>query len=140
MHTNSVRPDAPPSMHANGWRSSLVRTSASTSPPGATRSTWWLIGDAIQIAPLMPKSGHMANQHGKVVASAVVALTMGWLAGKNLQVPARSLPDFLLTTPGCRVFDSRELIGRLPFVVAFFASAGMSWQSATVLYCQKPHT
>lgn len=36
-----------------------------------------VIGDAIQIAPLMPKSGHMANQHGKVAASAVVALLTG---------------------------------------------------------------
>jgi NADPH-dependent 2,4-dienoyl-CoA reductase/sulfur reductase-like enzyme len=35
-----------------------------------------VIGDAIQIAPLMPKSGHMANQHGKVVAAAVVAAFM----------------------------------------------------------------
>ncbi|WP_316151822.1 NAD(P)/FAD-dependent oxidoreductase [Cupriavidus sp. BIC8F] len=33
-----------------------------------------VIGDAIQIAPLMPKSGHMANQHGKVAAAAIVAL------------------------------------------------------------------
>ncbi|MEI7532671.1 MAG: NAD(P)/FAD-dependent oxidoreductase [Betaproteobacteria bacterium] len=33
-----------------------------------------VIGDAIQNAQLMPKSGHMANQHGKVCASAVVAL------------------------------------------------------------------
>jgi len=33
-----------------------------------------ILGDAIQVAPLMPKSGHMANQHGKVCASAVVAL------------------------------------------------------------------
>ena len=32
-----------------------------------------VIGDAIQVAPLMPKSGHMANQHGKIVAAAVVA-------------------------------------------------------------------
>jgi sulfide dehydrogenase [flavocytochrome c] flavoprotein chain len=33
-----------------------------------------VIGDAIQIAPLMPKSAHMANQHGKAVAAAVTAL------------------------------------------------------------------
>lgn len=31
-----------------------------------------VLGDAIQIAPLMPKSGHMANQHGKVVAAAIL--------------------------------------------------------------------
>jgi NADPH-dependent 2,4-dienoyl-CoA reductase/sulfur reductase-like enzyme len=33
-----------------------------------------VLGDAIQIAPLMPKSGHMANQHGKVAAAAVLAM------------------------------------------------------------------
>jgi NADH dehydrogenase FAD-containing subunit len=32
-----------------------------------------VIGDAIMIAPLMPKSGHMANSHGKVTAAAIVA-------------------------------------------------------------------
>lgn len=36
-----------------------------------------VLGDAIQIAPTMPKSGHMANQHGKTCASAVVALLLG---------------------------------------------------------------
>ncbi len=38
-----------------------------------------VLGDAIQIAPAMPKSGHMANQHGKTCAAAVVSL----LAGKE---------------------------------------------------------
>jgi sulfide dehydrogenase [flavocytochrome c] flavoprotein chain len=33
-----------------------------------------VLGDAIQVAPLMPKSGHMANQQAKVAAAAVVAL------------------------------------------------------------------
>ena len=36
-----------------------------------------VLGDAIQIAPAMPKSGHMANQHGKACAAAVVALLTG---------------------------------------------------------------
>lgn len=36
-----------------------------------------LLGDALQIAPLMPKSGHMANAHGKACAAAVVALLTG---------------------------------------------------------------
>lgn len=36
-----------------------------------------VLGDAIQVAPLMPKSGHMANQHAKVCAAAVVALLTG---------------------------------------------------------------
>jgi NADPH-dependent 2,4-dienoyl-CoA reductase/sulfur reductase-like enzyme len=36
-----------------------------------------ILGDSIQIAPGMPKSGHMANQHGKTAAAAVVALLTG---------------------------------------------------------------
>ena len=33
-----------------------------------------VLGDALQIAPAMPKSGSMANAHGKVAAAAIVAL------------------------------------------------------------------
>jgi NADPH-dependent 2,4-dienoyl-CoA reductase/sulfur reductase-like enzyme len=36
-----------------------------------------VLGDAIQIAPAMPKSGHMANQHAKTCAAAVVSLLQG---------------------------------------------------------------
>ncbi|HTS23051.1 MAG TPA: NAD(P)/FAD-dependent oxidoreductase [Casimicrobiaceae bacterium] len=36
-----------------------------------------VLGDAIQPASLMPRSGHMANQQAKVCASAVVALLSG---------------------------------------------------------------
>ena len=38
----------------------------------------YVLGDSIQIAPAMPKSGHMANSHGKVAASAIVAQFSGW--------------------------------------------------------------
>jgi sulfide dehydrogenase [flavocytochrome c] flavoprotein subunit len=36
-----------------------------------------VIGDAIQVSPLMPKSAHMANQHAKVCAAAVVDALAG---------------------------------------------------------------
>ncbi len=36
-----------------------------------------VIGDALFPAPTMPKSGHMANQHGKVVAAAIINLFEG---------------------------------------------------------------
>ncbi len=36
-----------------------------------------VLGDSIQIAPNMPKSGHMANQQAKVCAAAIVALLAG---------------------------------------------------------------
>jgi len=37
-----------------------------------------VIGDAIQVAQGMPKSGHMANSHAKVTAAAIVAELRGW--------------------------------------------------------------
>ena len=37
-----------------------------------------VLGDSIQIAPAMPKSGHMANSHAKVAAAAIVAELSGW--------------------------------------------------------------
>jgi len=36
-----------------------------------------VLGDATQSAALMPKSGHMANQHGKTAAAAIVELMNG---------------------------------------------------------------
>ncbi|MES2051297.1 MAG: NAD(P)/FAD-dependent oxidoreductase [Pseudomonadota bacterium] len=38
----------------------------------------YVLGDSIQVAPAMPKSGHMANNHGKVAAAAIVAQLSGW--------------------------------------------------------------
>jgi NADPH-dependent 2,4-dienoyl-CoA reductase/sulfur reductase-like enzyme len=37
-----------------------------------------VLGDSIQAAPAMPKSGHMANSHAKVAAAAIVAELAGW--------------------------------------------------------------
>jgi sulfide dehydrogenase [flavocytochrome c] flavoprotein chain len=37
-----------------------------------------VLGDSIQVAYAMPKSGHMANQHAKVAAAAIVAELSGW--------------------------------------------------------------
>ena len=36
-----------------------------------------VLGDSTLSAPLMPKSGHMANQHGKIAAAAITALMTG---------------------------------------------------------------
>ena len=36
-----------------------------------------VLGDATLSAPGMPKSGHMANQHGKVAAAAIIELMNG---------------------------------------------------------------
>jgi sulfide dehydrogenase [flavocytochrome c] flavoprotein subunit len=36
-----------------------------------------VLGDATLSAPAMPKSGHMANQHGKVAAAALIEIMNG---------------------------------------------------------------
>jgi sulfite dehydrogenase len=36
-----------------------------------------VLGDAVLAAPAMPKSGHMANQHGKIAAAAIIELLNG---------------------------------------------------------------
>ncbi len=56
-----------------------------------------VLGDSIQIAPAMPKSGQMANQHAKTCAAAVVSL----LTGKGVA----SMPIYL---NACYSFVSAE--------------------------------
>lgn len=59
--------------NANGrWCTVDFLSFASTAAPHIH-----VLGDAIQTAPLMPKSAHMANQHAKVCAAAVVDLLSG---------------------------------------------------------------
>jgi NADH dehydrogenase FAD-containing subunit len=53
-----------------------------------------VLGDSIQIAPGMPKSGHMANQHGKVCAAAVVNLLQG-KAPASLPIYANTCYSFV---------------------------------------------
>ena len=69
-----------------------------------------VLGDAIQIAPAMPKSGHMANQHGKTCAAAVVAL----LTGKEVN----SMPIYNNT---CYSFVSSEDVVHVSSVHAYDA-------------------
>jgi len=59
-----------------------------------------VLGDAIQTSPLMPKSAHMANQHAKVCAAAIVEL----LAGR---APA---PDPVLTNTCYSFVSARDVI------------------------------
>jgi NADPH-dependent 2,4-dienoyl-CoA reductase/sulfur reductase-like enzyme len=58
-----------------------------------------IVGDAIQPASLMPRSGHMANQQAKVCASAVIALLAG--GGVN--------PNPLLTSTCYSYLSEREV-------------------------------
>jgi sulfite dehydrogenase len=59
-----------------------------------------VLGDATLAAPAMPKSGHMANQHGKVCAAAVIDL----LAGRAINA------DPLMVNTCYSFVDGREVI------------------------------
>jgi sulfite dehydrogenase len=56
----------------NRWVDINWLSMESTSTPGVH-----VLGDAIFPAPTMPKSGHMANQHGKLAAAAILNLLSG---------------------------------------------------------------
>jgi len=56
----------------NRWVGVNWLTMESTVAPGIH-----VLGDATFPAPAMPKSGHMANQHGKVAAAAIIQLLKG---------------------------------------------------------------
>lgn len=56
----------------NRWCQVNWLTMESTARPGVH-----VLGDATLAAPAMPKSGHMANQHAKVAAAAIIELMQG---------------------------------------------------------------
>jgi sulfite dehydrogenase len=56
----------------NRWVGVNWLTMESTATPGIH-----VLGDAVFAAPAMPKSGHMANQHAKVAAAAIIQLLKG---------------------------------------------------------------
>lgn len=77
------------------WCEVDYRTFAATAAPHVH-----VIGDAIQPAPAMPKSGHMANAHAKVAAAAIVAELSGWEPD----------PAPLLTNTCYSFVDARQVI------------------------------
>ena len=70
-----------------------------------------VIGDSIQVAPLMPKSGHMANAHGKVVAAAVVAQLSGF-----------AIDPLPVLTNTCYSFVSEKLVVHVASVHQYVAA------------------
>lgn len=64
--------------HNNRWCDVDWRTLESTKVPGIH-----VLGDATLSAPGMPKSGHMANNHAKVAAAAIIELLNGRAPNRN---------------------------------------------------------
>ncbi len=84
-----------------------------------------VLGDAIQIAPGMPKSGHMANQHGKTCAAAVVSL----LQGKEppaLPIYANTCYSFVTATDVVHVASVHRYDAEKKTMLAVPGSGGLS--------------
>ncbi len=87
-----------------------------------------VLGDAIQVAPLMPKSGHMANQHGKTCAAAVVSL----LQGKEppaLPIYANTCYSFVTATDVVHVASVHRYDAEKKTMLTVPGSGGLSAQA-----------
>ncbi len=84
-----------------------------------------VLGDSIQIAQAMPKSGHMANQHAKVCAAAVVSL----LSGKevnNLPIYNNTCYSFVSDEDAVHVASVHAWDAKLKTMMPVAGSGGIS--------------
>jgi NADPH-dependent 2,4-dienoyl-CoA reductase/sulfur reductase-like enzyme len=90
-----------------------------------------VLGDAIQIAPLMPKSGHMANQHGKTCAAAIVAMLMGHDVNAN-PVYNNTCYSFVSTSQAVHVASVHRYDAREKTMLPVKGAGGLSAQASTL--------
>ena len=88
-----------------------------------------ILGDSIQIAPLMPKSGHMANQHGKTCAAAVVAL-LGGEAPNSLPVYNNTCYSFVSPEDVIHVASVHRYDAEKKTMVTVAGSGGVSMSAS----------
>jgi len=84
-----------------------------------------VLGDAIQVAPLMPKSGHMANQHGKTCAAAVVSLLQG-KEPPSLPIYANTCYSFVTATDVVHVASVHRYDAEKKTMLTVPGSGGLS--------------
>ena len=84
-----------------------------------------VLGDAIQLAPAMPKSGHMANSHAKVAAAAIVAQLNGWEINANPML-TNTCYSFVSTTEVIHVASVHEYVAAEKTFKAVAGAGGVS--------------
>ncbi len=92
----------------------------STNTPGIH-----VLGDAIFPAPTMPKSGHMANQHAKLAAAAILNLLAGEAPNPN-PVVMNTCYSFLSSTEACHVASIHQYDAEKKTVLPVPGSGGVS--------------
>jgi NADPH-dependent 2,4-dienoyl-CoA reductase/sulfur reductase-like enzyme len=89
-----------------------------------------VLGDSVQSAPLMPKSGHMANNHGKVAAAAIVAELQG--QPPNLQpMLTNTCYSFVSATEAMHVASVHEYVAAEKTFKSVPGSGGVSAARST---------
>jgi len=84
-----------------------------------------VLGDSVQSAPLMPKSGHMANNHGKVAAAAIVAELRG-LPPNPLPMMANTCYSFVSAGEAMHVASVHEYVAAEKTFKSVPGSGGLS--------------
>lgn len=89
-----------------------------------------VLGDSIQVAPQMPKSGHMANQHGKNCAAAVTALLLGQPVN-SLPIYANTCFSFVTDAEAMHVASVHRYNAEKKTMLPVEGSGGVSRESST---------
>lgn len=107
----------------NRWCQVDWVTLESTAAPGVH-----VLGDSTLSAPAMPKSGHMANQHGKVAAAAIVELMNGRPA--QPQMMANTCYSFLDATHAVHVASVHRYDAQKKTMEPVAGAGGLSAESS----------
>jgi sulfide dehydrogenase [flavocytochrome c] flavoprotein chain len=103
----------------NRWCQVDWVTMESTAAPGIH-----VIGDATLSAPAMPKSGHMANQHGKTAAAAIIELLSG--RPPQAQMMANTCYSFIDATNVVHVSSVHRYVPEKKTMEVVAGSGGLS--------------
>ncbi len=110
----------------NRWCSVDWLSMESTAVPGIH-----VLGDATMSAPAMPKSGHMANQHGKLAAAAIVEIMNGRQPNQE-PVLANTCYSFVSDKEVIHVSSVHQYDAKQKTLVAVPGSGGVSAQRSEI--------
>jgi sulfite dehydrogenase len=91
----------------------------------------YILGDATLSAPAMPKSGHMANQHGKVAAAAIVNSLQGLPANPD-PIVTNTCYSFVSDTEVVHVASVHRYDTAQKTLVTVPGSGGVSTAASTI--------
>ncbi len=89
-----------------------------------------VLGDATLSAPVMPKSGHMANQHGKAAAAAIIEMMSG--RPPQAQMMANTCYSFVDATKVVHVASVHQYVPEKKTMEVVAGSGGLSTEPSAI--------